>query len=159
MDARPVLHIQSLHQQGLSVSEIARRAGILFRRSFEYAEVRGSGVNDVYSSVPECFEGPLPECCWIGNVNRRQYRRQVANSGSLAGDAFGHVDTDQRYASELRLVRLTLYAGETKTPRFPLRKNELQFWSSQETWWMFDPPPLTFGYVKIQRPLSMLLSQ
>jgi beta-glucosidase len=66
----------------------------------------------------------------------------VTNTGSVAGDAVSQVYIHQRSGSASRPVRqlkgfkrVTLGPGETQTLRFPLGKDELQFWSPQAKEW------------------------
>jgi|SRR5579859_3371927 len=69
----------------------------------------------------------------------------VTNSGSLPGDAVAQLYMHQRSGSASRPVReltgferVTLQPGETKTLKFPLGKEELQFWSEQKKGWTVD---------------------
>jgi beta-glucosidase len=69
----------------------------------------------------------------------------VTNSGSVAGDAVAQVYIHQRYGSASRPVRelkgferVALQPGETKTLKFPLGKDELQFWSPQSKQWVVE---------------------
>jgi beta-glucosidase len=69
----------------------------------------------------------------------------VTNSGSRAGDAVAQVYIHQRYGSASRPVRelkgferVALQPGETKTLKFPLGKDELQFWSPQSKQWVVE---------------------
>ena len=70
----------------------------------------------------------------------------VANTGSVAGDAVVQLYVHQRSGSASRPVRqlegfrrVTLKPGETQTLRFSLGKNELQFWSPQTKRWGVEP--------------------
>lgn len=70
----------------------------------------------------------------------------VTNSGSVAGDAVAQVYIHQRSGSASRPVRqlegfqrVTLQPGESKTLKFPLRKDELQFWSPLAKTWVIEP--------------------
>lgn len=70
----------------------------------------------------------------------------VKNTGAVAGDAVAQVYIHQRSGSASRPVRelkgfrrVTLQPGETQTLRFPLGKEELQFWSSQTRQWAVEP--------------------
>jgi beta-glucosidase len=70
----------------------------------------------------------------------------VTNSGSVAGDAVAQLYIHQRSGSSSRPVRqlegfrrVELQPGETKTLRFSLGKNELQFWSPQSQRWVVEP--------------------
>jgi beta-glucosidase len=70
----------------------------------------------------------------------------VTNTGSVAGDAVAQVYIHQRSGSASRPVRqlkgfkrVALKPGETQTLRFPLGKDELQFWSPQSKEWVVEP--------------------
>lgn len=70
----------------------------------------------------------------------------VTNSGPIPGDAVAQIYVHQRYGSASRPVRqlegfrrVTLQPGETRTLRFPLGTNELQFWSPQSKRWVVEP--------------------
>jgi beta-glucosidase len=70
----------------------------------------------------------------------------VTNTGLMAGDAVAQVYIHQRYGSASRPVRqlegferVALQPGETKTLKFPLGKDELQFWSPQTKQWTVEP--------------------
>lgn len=70
----------------------------------------------------------------------------VSNTGSVAGDAVAQIYVHQRYGSASRPVRqlkgfqrVALAPGETKTLRFPLGKDELEFWSPQTKAWGVEP--------------------
>ena len=70
----------------------------------------------------------------------------VTNTGSVAGDAVAQVYIHQRYGSASRPVRqlkgferIALQPGETKTLKFSLSKDELQFWSPQSKEWVVEP--------------------
>ena len=69
----------------------------------------------------------------------------VTNTGSVAGDAVAQVYIHQRSGSASRPVRqlkgfkrMTLKPGETQTVKFPLGKDELQFWSPQAKEWVVE---------------------
>jgi beta-glucosidase len=69
----------------------------------------------------------------------------VTNTGSFPGDAVAQIYIHQRYGSASRPVRqlkgfqrVPLQPGETRTLKFPLGKNELQFWSPQEKEWAVE---------------------
>jgi beta-glucosidase len=69
----------------------------------------------------------------------------VTNTGSVPGDAVAQIYIHQRYGSGSRPVRqlegferIALQPGETKTLKFPLGKNELQFWSPQKKEWTVE---------------------
>jgi beta-glucosidase len=69
----------------------------------------------------------------------------VTNTGSTAGDAVAQVYIHQRYGSASRPVRqlkgfkrVTLGPGETRTLRFPLGKDELQYWNPQTKAWVVE---------------------
>jgi beta-glucosidase len=71
---------------------------------------------------------------------------EVTNSGTVAGDAVAQVYIHQRAGSASRPVRqlegfkrITLQPGETQTLKFPLGRNELQFWSPQTRVWAVEP--------------------
>jgi beta-glucosidase len=64
----------------------------------------------------------------------------------VPGDAVAQLYVHQRSGSSSRPVRqlegfrrVTLQPGETGTLRFPLRRNELQFWSPQTKSWVVEP--------------------
>ncbi|MDE3164824.1 MAG: fibronectin type III-like domain-contianing protein, partial [Acidobacteriota bacterium] len=66
--------------------------------------------------------------------------------GAVAGDAVAQVYIHQRSGSASRPVRelkgfrrVTLKAGETQTLKFPLGKEELEFWSPQSGKWVVEP--------------------
>ncbi|HEX4285523.1 MAG TPA: beta-glucosidase BglX [Terracidiphilus sp.] len=70
----------------------------------------------------------------------------VTNTGSTAGDAVGQVYIHQRAGSASRPVRqlkgferVALGPGETKTLKFALGKDELQFFSPQSKAWVVEP--------------------
>ena len=70
----------------------------------------------------------------------------VTNTGSVAGDAVAQVYIHQRSGSASRPVRqlkgfkrIALKPGETQTLKFPLGKDELQFWSPQSKEWVVEP--------------------
>ena len=70
----------------------------------------------------------------------------VTNTGAVAGDAVAQVYIHQRYGSASRPVRqlkgferIALQPGETKTMKFTLGKDELQFWSPQSKQWVVEP--------------------
>ena len=70
----------------------------------------------------------------------------VTNTGSIAGDAVAQVYLHQRSGSASRPVRqlkgferVALQAGETRTLKFPLGTDELQFWSPQTEEWAVEP--------------------
>jgi beta-glucosidase len=71
---------------------------------------------------------------------------EVTNTGSVEGDAVGQVYIHQRAGKASRPVRelkgferTALKPGETKTLRFPLGKNELQYWNPQTKTWIVEP--------------------
>jgi beta-glucosidase len=71
---------------------------------------------------------------------------EVTNTGTVAGDAVAEVYIHQRAGSASRPVRqlkgfkrVTLQPGETQTLKFPLGKDELQFWSPQTKAWVVEP--------------------
>jgi beta-glucosidase len=64
----------------------------------------------------------------------------------VAGDAVAEVYIHQRAGSASRPVRqlkgfkrVTLQPGETQTLKFPLGKDELEFWSPQTKAWVVEP--------------------
>ena len=70
----------------------------------------------------------------------------ATNTGAVPGDAVAQLYVHQRSGSASRPVRqlegfrrVTLQPGETKTLRFPLGRNELQFWSPQTKQWVVEP--------------------
>jgi beta-glucosidase len=69
----------------------------------------------------------------------------VTNTGSIPGDAVAQVYIHQRSGSASRPVRqlkgfrrVTLKPGETQTLKFPLGKDELEFWSPQTKVWAVE---------------------
>ena len=71
---------------------------------------------------------------------------EVTNTGTVPGDAVAQVYIHQRWGSASRPVRqlkgfkrVTLQPGETQTLKFPLGKNELQFWDPQTKAWVVEP--------------------
>ena len=71
---------------------------------------------------------------------------EVTNAGSVAGDAVAEVYIHQRAGSASRPVRqlkgfkrVTLQPGETQTLKFPLGKDELEFWNPQTKAWVVEP--------------------
>jgi len=72
----------------------------------------------------------------------------VTNNGLVPGDAVAQIYIHQRSGSASRPVRelkgferVGLQPGETKTLKFPLGKDELQFWSPQSKQWIVEPSP------------------
>jgi len=70
----------------------------------------------------------------------------VTNSGKVAGDAVVQIYIHQRWGSASRPVRqlkgfkrVALKPGETQTLKFPLGKDELEFWSPQTKAWAVEP--------------------
>ncbi|HEX9107287.1 MAG TPA: beta-glucosidase BglX [Longimicrobiales bacterium] len=70
----------------------------------------------------------------------------LTNTGAVAGDAVAQLYVHQRYGSASRPVRqlegfrrVALKPGETTTLRFPLGRDELQFWSPQGKRWVVEP--------------------
>ncbi len=70
----------------------------------------------------------------------------VTNTGTVAGDAVAQVYIHQRAGSASRPVRqlkgfkrVALGPGETQTLKFPLGKDELEFWSPQTKAWVVEP--------------------
>jgi len=71
---------------------------------------------------------------------------EVTNSGPVAGDAVAQIYIHQRYGSASHPVRqlkgferFAVQPGETKTLKFSLGKDELQFWSPQKKEWTVEP--------------------
>jgi len=71
---------------------------------------------------------------------------EVTNTGSVVGDAVAQIYIHQRYGSASRPMRqlegfkrLRLQAGETRTLKFSLGKEELEFWSPQAKEWVVEP--------------------
>jgi beta-glucosidase len=71
---------------------------------------------------------------------------EVTNTGAVAGDAVAQVYIHQRAGSASRPVRqlkgfkrVALAPGETQTLKFPLGKDELEFWSPQTKVWAVEP--------------------
>jgi beta-glucosidase len=71
---------------------------------------------------------------------------EVTNTGAVAGDAVAQVYIHQRAGSASRPVRqlkgfkrVALQPGETQTLKFPLGKDELEFWSPQTKVWAVEP--------------------
>jgi beta-glucosidase len=71
---------------------------------------------------------------------------EVTNTGTVAGDAVAQVYIHQRWGSASRPVRqlkgfkrVALQPGETQTLKFPLGKDELEFWSPQTKVWAVEP--------------------
>jgi len=69
----------------------------------------------------------------------------VTNVGHRAGDEVAQLYIHQRYGSASRPVRelkgfqrLTLAAGESQTPRFPLGPHELRYWNAATRDWVID---------------------
>lgn len=69
----------------------------------------------------------------------------VSNTGSVQGDVVVQIYIHQRYGSASRPVRqlkgferIALQPGETKTLKFPLGTNELEFWSPQKKEWVVE---------------------
>jgi beta-glucosidase len=70
----------------------------------------------------------------------------VTNTGAVPGDAVAQLYIHQRSGSASRPVRqlegfrrVTLQPGETRTLRFSLRRDELQFWGPQTKRWAVEP--------------------
>jgi len=70
----------------------------------------------------------------------------VTNTGAVPGDAIAQLYIHQRFGSASRPVRelkgferVTLQPGETKTLKFSLGRDELQFWSPQTKEWTVEP--------------------
>ncbi len=70
----------------------------------------------------------------------------VKNTGPVAGDTVAQVYIHQRWGSASRPVRelkgfrrVLLKPGETQTLKFPLGREELEFWSPQTRKWVVEP--------------------
>lgn len=70
----------------------------------------------------------------------------VTNTGAVAGDAVAQLYIHQRSGSASRPVRqlegfrrVTLQPAETRTLRFSLGRDELQYWSPQAKGWVVEP--------------------
>jgi beta-glucosidase len=70
----------------------------------------------------------------------------VTDTGSVPGDEVAQIYIHQRYGSASRPVRelkgferIALLPGETRTLRFPLGKEELQYWNPQTKQWIVEP--------------------
>jgi beta-glucosidase len=70
----------------------------------------------------------------------------VTNTGGVQGDAVAQLYIHQRWGSASRPVRqlegfqrVAVKPGETRTLKFPLGKDELQFWSPQTKVWAVEP--------------------
>ena len=70
----------------------------------------------------------------------------MTNTSTVAGDCVAQIYVHQRAGSASRPVRelkgfrrITLQPGETQTLKFPLGKNELNFWSPQTRAWGTEP--------------------
>ena len=70
----------------------------------------------------------------------------VTNTSKVAGDAVAQIYIHQRAGSASRPVRqlkgfqrVALQPGETRTLKFPLGKDELEFWSPQTKAWAVEP--------------------
>ncbi len=82
----------------------------------------------------------------MGTDDTNEVSVDVTNTGSVAGDAVAQVYIHQRSGSASRPVRqlkgfqrVALKPGETQTLKFPLSKDELQFWSPQTKVWAVEP--------------------
>jgi beta-glucosidase len=82
----------------------------------------------------------------IGANGATEVSVDVTNTGSVAGDAVAQVYIHQQAGSASRPVRelkgfrrVALAPGETQTLKFPLGKEELQFWSPQTKVWAVEP--------------------
>ena len=70
----------------------------------------------------------------------------VTNTGSVSGDAVAQIYIHQCYGSASRPVRelkgferIALQPGETKTLKFPLGTDQLQYWNPQSRGWVVEP--------------------
>jgi len=82
----------------------------------------------------------------MGVRDTNQVTVDVTNTGSVPGDAVAQIYIHQRYGSASRPVRelkgferIALSPGETKTLKFSLGREELQFWSPQTKDWVVEP--------------------
>jgi beta-glucosidase len=82
----------------------------------------------------------------IGGGEAAEVMVDVTNTGAVAGDAVAQVYIHQRAGSASRPVRqlkgfrrVMLKPGETQTLKFPLGKDELQFWSPLTKAWGVEP--------------------
>jgi beta-glucosidase len=82
----------------------------------------------------------------IGAGDTNEATVDVTNTGSVPGDVVGQVYIHQRYGSASRPVRqlkgfqrVALQPGETRTLKFSLGKDELEFWSPQTKRWAVEP--------------------
>jgi beta-glucosidase len=82
----------------------------------------------------------------MGTSDTNEVSVDVANTGSEAGDTVAQIYIHQRYGSASRPVRqlkgferIELRPGETKTLKFTLGKNELQFWGPEQKQWIVEP--------------------
>jgi len=82
----------------------------------------------------------------MGVSDTNEVRVDVTNNGSLPGDAVAQIYIHQRYGSASRPIRqlegfkrIALGPGETKTLKFPLGNDELQFWNPQTKQWIVEP--------------------
>jgi len=69
----------------------------------------------------------------------------VTNTGSVSGDAVAQIYIHQRYGSASRPVRelkgferIALQPGETKTLKFPLGTDQLQYWNPESRGWVVE---------------------
>jgi len=81
----------------------------------------------------------------MGPSDTNQVSVDVTNTGSVPGDAVAQIYIHQRYGSASRPVRelkgfdrISLQPGETKTLKFPLGRDELQFWGPQKRQWVVE---------------------
>jgi beta-glucosidase len=78
--------------------------------------------------------------------DRIEVQVDVTNTGSVPGDAVAQIYIHQRWGSASRPIRqlkgfrrVTLQPNVTQTLRFPLGKDELEFWSPQTRIWAVEP--------------------
>jgi beta-glucosidase len=82
----------------------------------------------------------------MGTSDTNEVSVDVANTGSEPGDTVAQIYIHQRYGSASRPVRqlkgferIELQPGDTKTLKFTLGKNELQFWGPEQKQWIVEP--------------------
>ncbi|HXJ86876.1 MAG TPA: beta-glucosidase BglX [Candidatus Binatia bacterium] len=82
----------------------------------------------------------------MGTNDTNEVSVDVTNTGSVPGDAVAQIYIHQRFGSASRPVRqlkgferVALRPGETKTLKFSLGRNELQFWGPQQKQWIVEP--------------------
>jgi beta-glucosidase len=82
----------------------------------------------------------------MGVSDTNEVSVDVTNTGSVSGDAVAEIYIHQRYGSASRPVRelkgferIALQPGETKTLKFPLGTDQLQYWNPQSRGWVVEP--------------------